>query len=397
MSRFDYIMFPLPLLREVFRKPKTGFRDILSVGIYRTAHTLSVTESDALTQLVYCYYNGGLTDSLQEELDLLSQNRVLLLVAALGLLFGCQKTPAELNITARSMTFNQTGAPITGEGTIEISSNAAWTITAADSWVHVDKESGTGNQTVAVTLDHGTTDPRNSTITIQAEGLTKMVPISQIFDVYAEMDDEGFREYCRNAKNDDVVPFDRNGDGILSPEEAAAVKWIELSQTGISSLKGIECFTGIEILYCDNNAITSLDLSHNTKLVYLHCYNNQLETLNITGCTLLYDVECGNNKLTSLDVSTNTALRYLICNENEIANLDASKCTLLEHLHFGKVGFHQVTSMLDISTCRKLEILTIENQTTDVYVWPDFDITTPSNSISQIKYLGGGSTKWIKR
>lgn len=76
MSRFDYIMFPLPLLREVFRKPKTGFRDILSVGIYRTAHTLSVTESDALTQLVYCYYNGGLTDSLQEELDLLSQKGI---------------------------------------------------------------------------------------------------------------------------------------------------------------------------------------------------------------------------------------------------------------------------------------------------------------------------------
>ena len=66
-------MFPLPLLREVFRNPKTGFQDIIAVGVYCTSQNLHATEGEPLRQLVYCYYNGGLTDSLQTELDLLAQ------------------------------------------------------------------------------------------------------------------------------------------------------------------------------------------------------------------------------------------------------------------------------------------------------------------------------------
>lgn len=328
--------------------------------------------------------------------------RNLILLVALMMFVGCQKTHTELNITTQSMTFNQTGAPISGEGTIEISSNAAWTITAPDSWVHVDKESGTGNQTVAVTLDRGTTDPRNSTITIQAEGLIKTVPISQIFDVLAEMDDEVFREYCKTAKYaSGVLPIDKNNDGIISIEEALLLTDIdyngEIQGHKLTSLKGVEYFTELRILYCENNAITSLDLSHNTKLVYLHCYNNQLETLNITGCTSLYDVECGNNKLTSLDVSTNTALRYLVCNENKITTLDASRCTLLELLNFGELWpLDNARASVDISTCENLATLYLGARGAYVYVWADFDTVTPTNSIPHIDYVAD-RVSWIKR
>lgn len=330
-------------------------------------------------------------------------NRLLLLCVALVVFASCQKTPAELNITAYSMTFNQTGAPITGDGVIEISSNTAWTITAADSWVHVDKESGTGNQAVTITLDRGTTDPRGSYITIQAGGVVQTIYVSQIFDVLAEMDDEVFREYCKTAKYAlGVLPIDKNNDGIISIEEALLLTYIdysgEIQGRKLTSLKGIEYFTELEILYCENNAITSLDLSRNTKLTSLHCHYNQLSALNITGCTLLDDVSCGNNRLTALDVSTNTALRHLLCNENEITMLDASKCTLLELLNFGERWFSDNTrTSLDISACKNLATLYLGARDTDVYVWTDFDTTTPTNSIPQIDYIHDGRVSWIKR
>lgn len=326
------------------------------------------------------------------------KNIILPLFVSFALFFGCKKTPTELNIAAQPMTFNQTGAPVTGTGTIEITSNTAWTIVAANDWVHVDKVSGVGNETVTVTLDTGGLDTRNSTITIQADDLTQVVSITQLFDVYAEMNDEGFKEYCRNATDEwGVLPFDINGDGIISPEEAENVRWIDVTDMGISSLKGVECFTELEILYCANNALTSLDLSRNTKLTHLHCYYNQLEALNITGCTKLIDAECGNNKLTTLDVSTNAALRHLICNENRMTTLDASKCPLLEILNFGELWpLDNARTSVDISACKSLTTLYLGARGSDVYVWPDFDTATPTNSIPQIVYVAD-RVSWIKR
>lgn len=68
MEDFKYILFPLPLIQEIFKKPKNGFSDIFDVGIYRVAQTLQINEYNALKQLMYCYYRGGLTKSLQSEL-----------------------------------------------------------------------------------------------------------------------------------------------------------------------------------------------------------------------------------------------------------------------------------------------------------------------------------------
>ncbi len=68
MDNFKYILFPLPLIQEIFKKPKNGFSDIFDVGIYRVSQALQIDEYNALKQLVYCYYRGGLTNSLQSKL-----------------------------------------------------------------------------------------------------------------------------------------------------------------------------------------------------------------------------------------------------------------------------------------------------------------------------------------
>lgn len=76
MENFKYILFPLPLIQEIFKKPKSGFSDIFDVGIYRVSQTLQINEYNALKQLMYCYYRGGLTKSLQRELYRLEEGQI---------------------------------------------------------------------------------------------------------------------------------------------------------------------------------------------------------------------------------------------------------------------------------------------------------------------------------
>ena len=75
-KEYKYILFPLPLLREIFKKPKNGFRDIFNVGLYKTSKAQSISKYNALKQLIYCYYRGGLTDSLKKKLNLLEKEEI---------------------------------------------------------------------------------------------------------------------------------------------------------------------------------------------------------------------------------------------------------------------------------------------------------------------------------
>jgi hypothetical protein len=43
----------------------------------------------------------------------------------------------------------------------------------------------------------------------------------------------------------------------------------------------------------------------------MNCSNNQLTSLDVSGCNALEILECGQNQITSLDVSNNTSLTFL--------------------------------------------------------------------------------------
>jgi hypothetical protein len=62
----------------------------------------------------------------------------------------------------------------------------------------------------------------------------------------------------------------------------------------------------------------------------VECNNNLLTSINVTGCTKLVYLDCLNNSLTSLDVSTNTALWTLLCSGNMMSALDISSMTMWE-------------------------------------------------------------------
>ena len=52
MEDFKYILFPLPLIQEIFKKPKSGFSDIFDVGIYRVSQTLQINVRQEVVQVI---------------------------------------------------------------------------------------------------------------------------------------------------------------------------------------------------------------------------------------------------------------------------------------------------------------------------------------------------------
>ncbi len=127
--------------------------------------------------------------------------------------------------------------------------------------------------------------------------------------------------------------IDTTDDDVLSDSEIQAVASLDVSDSSISDLKGIEHFTALTRLECFDNQLTSLDVSKNTALTYLSCYSNQLTSLDVSSNTALKELHCDNNKLPSLEVSKNTALTDLFCYSNQLTSLDVSSNTALKELH----------------------------------------------------------------
>lgn len=137
--------------------------------------------------------------------------------------------------------------------------------------------------------------------------------------------DPAFKAYC-------IENFDKNHDSKLSEAEAALVTSIVVNNLGIESLEGLQHFTSLSILCCNNNKLESLDVSRNLQLRHLECDYNMLESLDVSKNTALWYLECygtATHKLTSLDLSNNTKLEHLYCNNNNITELDLAKNTKL--------------------------------------------------------------------
>ncbi len=107
-------------------------------------------------------------------------------------------------------------------------------------------------------------------------------------------------------------------------EICQSVKILSLYGKNIESLQGIEHFPNIETLNCKINNLTSLDLSKNTKIIYLCCTENGITNLNLSNNIDILFLYCSDNKLKQLDLSNNTKIRNLSCRFNDLEILDLS-------------------------------------------------------------------------
>ncbi len=107
---------------------------------------------------------------------------------------------------------------------------------------------------------------------------------------------------------------------------------LSVNYENISSLEGIQGFTSLQHLWCEQNQLTSLNVSGLTNLDYLVCNSNQLQSINVVGTNLIL-LDCSNNNLSSLNLSGLTNLQNLNYSSNNISNLNLNGFINLQTLN----------------------------------------------------------------
>jgi Leucine-rich repeat (LRR) protein len=157
------------------------------------------------------------------------------------------------------------------------------------------------------------------------------------------------------SMNDDGTSqkIDKNGDGEIQKSEALLISSLDIRNSKISSLEGIQSFSNLFFLECSDNQIATLDLTSLPNLQTISCDRNDLTNLNVQKLSKLQTISCWTNKLTGLNLEGLSSLQNLQCGENMITSLNIDQCPDLVNLGVYKNRI----SILDLSSFSKLENL----------------------------------------
>ena len=132
-------------------------------------------------------------------------------------------------------------------------------------------------------------------------------------------------------------------DNFVPTINLSGVTSLDVSNKSIGDLTGIQDFTALVTLNCDNNSIQYLNLTTLTNLENLYCSHNLLNNyINVSQNTALKILYCGYNSLDIFDLSQNLALERLSCYVNQLSTLDVSANTALKSL---KCQGNQLTNL----------------------------------------------------
>lgn len=135
--------------------------------------------------------------------------------------------------------------------------------------------------------------------------------------------------------NHELSTIDINGDGEIQVSEAESFSsYIIVNNREIQDLTGIEAFVNIDGLVCQDNLLTSLDVTQNTKLVWIECWDNQISAIDLSQNLELGAIMISRNLITELDVSVNVELTEIWADDNLITSLDVANLPLLDVLFF---------------------------------------------------------------
>ncbi|MCR0264361.1 hypothetical protein MKC73_10660 [[Clostridium] innocuum] len=190
-------------------------------------------------------------------------------------------------------------------------------------------------------------------------------------------------------------------DDVLTPDEISKITRIDVSnESEIKNLKGIEHFTALKELYCDNTGITTLDVSNNKQLTYLSCGSTGITALDVCNNKQLTYLSCDNTGITTLDFSNNKQLTELYCYNTGITTLDVSNNKQLTELHCGDTGITKVdvskNEQLTKLVCFNTSITTLDvsknEQLTYLYCYNTGITTLDVSNNKQLTELYCGDT-----
>jgi len=164
-----------------------------------------------------------------------------------------------------------------------------------------------------------------------------------------------------------------NGDTEIQVSEAEVPMVLLPINLNIQSLQGIEAFTNLETLHCNQNPqLTTVDLSANLRLKIVDVSQSNIESLDLSGLSLVETVDVDDNiRMHSINLTGCDALRSFQAMGSPITNLDLSNKTALIHFTVGMGLFNNnlntIVGSLNLSGCTALGALYLqENQLTSI-------------------------------
>ena len=146
-------------------------------------------------------------------------------------------------------------------------------------------------------------------------------------NVYTLIPDSKFEEKLIALK------IDRDGlNGKVKTESISGILNLDLTNSLISDLTGIQDFTSLTQLRAYYNNLTTIDISKNTNLTFVDFSSNKIASVDLTKNVNLISADFGGNKITSIDLTKNINLTNIIVDNNQINNLDLTKNTKLTYL-----------------------------------------------------------------
>lgn len=181
-------------------------------------------------------------------------------------------------------------------------------------------------------------------------------------------------------------------DDVVPTANINTISNLDVNTKNIADLTGIEDFSALQSLNCQNNQLTSLDISKNVGLTQLFCDSNNLSSIDISNLLNLEIFWCRNNQISSIDVTNNTQLISLVCGDNQLTTIDVGKNTFLNVLSFEN---NQI-STIDVSKNNTLNFFHCENNLlTSVDITNNTNLSNLDCSANQLSFLDTSKTNML--
>ncbi len=204
---------------------------------------------------------------------------------------------------------------------------------------------------------------------------------------YTLIPDSNFESALEALGYDDI-----SGDGQVPTTLIEVVTSLDVSNSTITDLTGIEDFTALVTLDCSENALGTIDLSNNLLLETLSANVCSLTALDVSTNTALRSLSVDSNFLTSIDLSNNTVLVNLVLYGNQLNALDLSNNTNITSIDL----FQNQLTALDFSNNALLEEAYIDNNSIERL---DFSnnplleaLTCNDNALTRLDLRNGANT-----
>ena len=153
-------------------------------------------------------------------------------------------------------------------------------------------------------------------------------------------------------ENENSIAIDINGDGEIQESEALNVYYLNVFNSNISSLEGINSFSNLKSLSVSSNQISGIiNLNALLNLEYLSCGFNQIQELLISNLTDLTTLLAQSNPINSIDLSNNVNLESL-----SLVGLDLQQLDIENLIHLKDISFSGMSiTEFDFSNFSNLE------------------------------------------